>query len=277
MNRSRHRSLLSLVSCSIAFAVLTCGGQLPAQGIDGSLPDAPDARTTSVSPDDSPTIRNLPRNVLHDQAGIWTSPFRLHAHDLRWAVPLGLVTGAAIVTDRRALRDVVSLDPSFNNTNTNASNVLIGGIIAAPVVMYGVGHFRDNDHARETGVLGAEAIVDGLVVEQGMKLIFWRERPYMDNGRGKFFQTSVGVDSSFPSSHSVLAWSTAAVIASEYPSRLVQIGAYTAAAGVSFTRLMGQQHFPSDLIVGSATGWLIGHYVYRHHHPHGAVSHSYAK
>jgi membrane-associated phospholipid phosphatase len=253
----------------IAFYSPTFGLHLQAQGVDGALPDAPQAQ---LAPDATPTIRNLPRNFIRDQAGIWTSPFRIQAHDLKLLIPLGLVTGAAIVTDRRTLRDVVSLDPSFNNTNTNASNVMIGGFIAAPVLMYGVGHFRDDDHARETGILGAEAILDGLVVEQGMKLIFWRERPYQDGGRGRFFQTSVGVDSSFPSSHSVLAWSTAAVIASEYPNKLTQIGVYTAAAGVSFTRLMGQQHFPSDLIVGSAVGWLVGHYVYRHHRRQGELA-----
>ena len=257
----------------VALSSLALGFHLQAQGTDGALPDAPPPHVApSVDPESAPTIRNLPRNFLHDQAGIWTSPFRIHAHDLKLLVPLGLVTGAAIATDRRTLRDVISPDPSFNNGNTNASNVMIGGIIAAPVIIYGVGHFRDNDHARETGILGAEAILDGLVVEQGMKLIFWRERPYQDNGRGKFFQTGVGVDSSFPSSHAVLAWSTAAVIASEYPNKLTQIGVYTAAAGVSFTRLMGQQHFPSDLIVGSAAGWLVGRYVYHRHHRHEAIA-----
>jgi membrane-associated phospholipid phosphatase len=269
MNILRRCTLGVAGTLLIALASLTFDLHLQAQGVDGALPDAPQPQAASV---DAPTLPNLPRNFIHDQAGIWTSPFRMQAHDLKWVIPLGLVTGAAIVTDRRALRDVVSLDPSFNNTNTNASNVMIGGFIAAPVVMYGVGHFRDNDHARETGILGAEAILDGLVVEQGMKLIFWRERPYQDSGRGRFFQTSVGLDSSFPSSHSVLAWSTAAVIASEYPNKLTQIGVYTAAAGVSFTRLMGQQHFPSDLIVGSAAGWLVGRYVYRHHHRHGTIA-----
>jgi hypothetical protein len=267
----RTRALL------VALFILALGLHLRAQGVDGPLPDAPEAHTATASPDDAPSIRNLPRNFLHDQEGIWASPFHIKAHDLKWILPLSAVTGAAIVTDRRALRDVVSLDPSFNNSNTNASNVMIGGMIAAPVVIYGFGHFRDDDHARETGILGAEAILDGLVVEQGMKLVFWRERPYMDGGRGKFFQTGAGVDSSFPSSHSVLAWSTAAVIANEYPNKLTQIGVYSAAAGISFTRLMGQQHFPSDLIVGSATGWLIGHYVYRHHHRHGVMDVAYSK
>ncbi len=166
------------------------------------------------------------------------------------------------------MRDVVSHDASFNNASTNASNVMIGGFIAAPVVMYGMGHFRNDEHARETGLLGAEALVDGVVVEQGMKLIFWRERPYQDDNRGRFFQTSVGIDSSFPSSHSVLAWSTASVIASEYPHFWTEALVYTAAGGVSISRVLGQQHFPSDVLVGSAAGWLVGRYVYHHHHRH---------
>jgi hypothetical protein len=232
-----------------------------AAGSGDALPEAPHAQSRN-----DVTIRAIPLNILHDQETIWTSPFHLRGRDLKIVVPLVLATGAAIATDKRALRDVISLDPAFNNDNSNASNAMIGGFIAAPVVLYGVGHFGGSEHARETGLLGAEALLDGVVVEQGMKLIFWRERPYQDQGRGKFFQTSVGVDSSFPSSHSVLAWSEAAVLAGEYRNPWTQVLVYTGAAGISFTRLMGQQHFPSDVLVGSAAGWLVGHYVYKHRH-----------
>ena len=228
-----------------------------------ALPDAPQPQRNTAR---DLTVRAVPLNVLRDQGVIWTSPFHIHGRDLKIVVPLVLATGAAIATDKRALRDVVSLDPAFNNDNTNASNVLIGGYIAAPVILYGVGHFRDNEHARETGLLGAEALLDGVIVEQGMKLIFWRERPYQDRGRGGFFQSDAGVDSSFPSSHSVLAWSAAAVLAEEYRNPFTQVLVYTGAAGISFTRLLGQQHFPSDILVGSACGWLVGHYVYKHRH-----------
>ncbi len=233
-----------------------------------SLPDAPQPQHQAAS---DVTIRAVPMNVLRDQGVIWTSPFHLKTRDLKVVIPLVLATGAAIATDKTTLRDVISLDPAFNNDNTNASNVMIGGFIAAPVIFYGVGHFQGNEHARETGLLGAEALIDGVVVEQGMKLIFWRERPYQDRGRGRFFQSSVGVDSSFPSSHSVLAWSAAAVIAGEYHNPWTEALVYTGAAGISFTRLMGQQHFPSDVLVGSAAGWLVGHYVYKHRHRFHAV------
>ena len=233
----------------------------PSSNANDAVPDAPQAQSANDL-----TIRAVPMNVLRDQGAIWTSPIHLHGRDLKIVVPLVLATGAAIATDKTTLRDVVSLDPAFNNDNTNASNVMIGGYIAAPVILYGVGHFQNNEHARETGLLGAEALIDGVVVEQGMKLIFWRERPYQDRERGRFFQSSAGVDSSFPSSHSVLAWSAAAVLAGEYKNPWTQALVYTGAAGISFTRLMGQQHFPSDILVGSAAGWLVGHYVYKHRH-----------
>jgi membrane-associated phospholipid phosphatase len=55
-------------------------------------------------------------------------------------------------------------------------------------------------------------------------------------------------------------------LADEYPSLLNRLLIYSAATGVSLTRVVGQQHFPSDVVVGSAAGWLIGHYVFKRHH-----------
>ncbi len=258
-----HSHLIGRFALLCLLGGALCGWSQTAPRALDALPDAPQAQNSSGN---DLTIRAVPMNVLRDQGVIWTSPFHIHGGDWKIVVPLVLATGAAIATDKRTLRDVVSLDPAFNNDNTNASNVMIGGYIAAPVILYGVGHFRDNEHARETGLLGAEALLDGVVVEQGMKLIFWRERPYQDHGRGGFFQSDAGVDSSFPSSHSVLAWSAAAVLAGEYRNPFTRVLVYSGAAGISMTRLMGQQHFPSDILVGSAAGWLVGHYVYKHRH-----------
>ena len=57
----------------------------------------------------------------------------------------------------------------------------------------------------------------------------------------------------------------ASVIGSEYPG-----GAATGADGLAYTpsvsRFSSEQHFPSDVLVGSVTGWLIGQYVYHAHH-----------
>jgi hypothetical protein len=234
------------------------------------LPDAPMPQTAgSQGVQEEITLKGLPTAVLHDQVGIWTSPAKVRTRDLVWLAPLAAATGVAIATDHRTMSTVVSHDPGFNGANVNASNVLIGGFIATPVALYGVGHFEHNEKAREAGLLGAEALADGVVVEQGMKLVFWRERPLQDNARGLFFQGNAGANSSFPSSHAVLAWSSAAVIAEEYRSPWVRVGVYSLATGVSLTRVMGQEHFPSDVLIGSAAGWLVGHYVAKRHHRHG--------
>ena len=257
--------------CTVAVALgapahAQVGASQSAEGhSSSSLPDAP---VPQVPDKGAVTLRNTPVRFLSDQRAIWTSPIRLRAHDLKWFLPLAAATGASVATDHHVMNSVVSHDANFNQANVNASNVLIGGFVATPIALYGFGRFRDDSHAREAGILSGEALADGVVVEQGMKLIFWRERPAQDNTRGLFFQGRAGVDSSFPSSHSVLAWSAAAVLAEEYPSRWRQLGIYSLATGVSLTRVLGQQHFPTDVLVGSAAGWLIGHYVYRAHHRH---------
>ena len=289
--RFKRLSLLALLSGTLVFSILTLGlcasasGQTvdsaslqpPSENSAGSLPDAPlpqaaesgsmpAAQASKAKDSDEVTVSGTPRNILRDQAAIWTSPVRLRVGDLEWFVPLAAATGAAIATDQSAMTHAVSKNLSFNQKNIDASNVMIGGFIAAPVALYGYGHFRESAHAREAGILSAEAMIDGVVVEQGMKLIFWRERPDVDSSRGKFFQTGAGIDSAFPSSHSVVAWAAAAELAEEYHSRWVRLFLYSAATSISLTRVLGQQHFPSDVLVGSAAGWFVGHYVYHKHH-----------
>ncbi len=234
-----------------------------ASGVESLLPEAP---LPPAAQDRSDlTLKNFPLSVLKDQGPIWSSPLHIREPQLVWLLPLAVATASSLATDSKASTEVVSHDPGFNNGNTNASNVLIGGFIALPAGLYGWGALGHHEHAREAGLLGGEALVDGVIVEQATKLIFFRERPAQDNGRGLFFQGSAGGNSSFPSSHAVLAWSSAAVLAEEYPSTWARVGVYTFATGVSLTRVLGQQHFPTDVLLGSTAGWLIGHYVAKRH------------
>ena len=57
------------------------------------------------------------------------------------------------------------------------------------------------------------------------------------------------------------------MIALEFPHpRIIPFLAYGLAATVSVARVGGRRHSPSDALVGSAMGFFIGDYVYRHHH-----------
>ncbi len=211
------------------------------------------------------TIGGFPKRILLDELAAFRSPAHLRTKDLVWLLPLAGASAASFAMDTRAMRDVVSHDASFNQSNVTASSAIRDVFIGVPVGLFALGEAMHEDKARETGLLGGEAMIDAYLLGEAAKLVSFRERPNVDNARGAFYRGSAGLNSSFPSGHAIVAWSSAAVLASEYHARWQQVGAYTLATGVSLTRVLGQQHFPSDVLIGSAAGWLIGHYVYRAH------------
>ncbi|HTU35348.1 MAG TPA: capsule assembly Wzi family protein [Candidatus Acidoferrum sp.] len=200
------------------------------------------------------------RHLAEDQQAIWTSPFRLTPGDSSWLFPLAATTAGFIATDPATAR-AISNDTTINHYRS-FSNYGIGGMIAAGGGMYVWGKLTHDEHKRETGLLAGEAAIDGFGVSSVLAYTFQRERPYQDNGSGRFF----GGGGSFPSDHAVAAWSIASVIAHEYPGPLTDLLAYGGATAISVSRVMGKEHYPSDVLVGSAIGWLIGREVYRLHH-----------
>ncbi len=259
---------------------------LPAQAASSAikmaaLPDAPSALTPRDSdeipiqdvPHSEATVMNLPKHILLDMGHIVISPSYIRTRDLKWLLPLTVATGAAFATDTHTMRRVVSQNPSFNDAAINVSDGLRDGFIAVPAVIFLAGHVTNSEHSKETGLLAGEAVIDANIVAEVVKLVSYRERPNVDNAQGEFFVGKSGPNGSFISGHAVTAWSSAAVLAAEYKSPWAQAGIYSLATGVSLTRVLGQQHFPSDVLIGSATGWLIGHYVYRAHRHWHVLAH----
>ncbi|HYT49857.1 MAG TPA: phosphatase PAP2 family protein [Pyrinomonadaceae bacterium] len=230
------------------------------------------ARAQTPSPTPSPTPRasatpslenQFFKNILRDQKAIWTAPFHLHSQDARWLAPLGLGTAALIATDRRTGDEIAE-----SRAQLNASRIVsypgsaygVGGVAAT---FYLLGRAKHDDRARETGILGAEALIDSAITVTVVKEIAQRTRPSGGVNRSDFFHGG----SSFPSGHSIEAWSLATIIANEYHDKLlVQISAYGIASAVSVARFTGRKHYLSDVLVGSAMGYGIGKYVYHAHH-----------
>jgi membrane-associated phospholipid phosphatase len=128
-------------------------------------------------------------------------------------------------------------------------------LIPLVVGFYGYGLLRNDAKPREVGVLGAEALLDGLIVVQVLKPITGRNRPDSAGEKGPFFH---GGDS-FPSGHVIESWALASVIAHEYGhghSKLVPILAYGLAGIVSTARFTAQKHYASDIVVGGVMGCL---------------------
>jgi len=235
---------------------------------DATKPPATDAQAPKTAGNKEPEGENknpiglpLLKHVWTDQKTIWTSPSKLTWGDGAWLFPLAAVSTGALFTDRAAVR-YISNDPVHIHRYTSISNYGVGAMAGVGAGAYILGRISHDDHKKETGVLAAEAMGDAFVVDEALKYSFGRARPLDGNGRGQFFQGGT----SFPSEHATVAWAAASVYAHEYPGAFTQFLAYGLASVVSFSRVDAKQHFPSDVIVGSAVGWLIGREVYKLHH-----------
>ena len=203
----------------------------------------------------SPFVKHL----IGDQKQFWTMPSRFKVQDLKWIAPFAGITAAFIASDSWWSRQVPA---GWVSTSKKISDYGTYSLIGLAGVSFALGHVDHDDHLSEAGLLGGEAAIDATGVAFAFKAITERQRPFQGNGNGSFF---VG-GSSFPSEHAAIAWSIASVWAHEYPGGLSQLGAYGLASAISVMRVTAKQHFPSDVVVGSALGWYFGRQVYRAHH-----------
>src|SRR6266446_2458467 len=297
MCSARIRNVVpSCAYCLLVCTVLICGPRLGfAQTTKSSVEQVPGTRSvsgTSQSPDQDSEDQQQPpspqsaicgvthlgqclKDIGHDQAGIWTSPLRIAPRDAIWLVPFAAGTGVALHYDAQAQQNL-----GIDKTRIDTSNIISGfgspyATLGGAVGLYFLGVKTHNEHLAETGRLGAEAIIDSLLVVNALKLATNRERPNEGNGQGGFWPhgtRSYELDGSFPSAHAAESFALARVIASEYPSKPVQIAAYAFALAISVSRVTARQHFPSDVLVGGTLGYLIGGYVVRHHSAENVAS-----
>lgn len=218
-------------------------------------------KTFATSDSASGSFRNIFSDFAQDQKQIWTSPSRLRMEDAAWLVPLGGIAAGLFVTDRQYSASLPTSTATISHYKT-ISNAGLASLVGAGAGMYVMSFPAHNEHWRETGFLAGEAALNSLVPIELMKYSLRRERPYQGDGIGAFFHGGT----SFPSEHAAAAWSIAGVIAHEYPGVLPKLMAYGAATAIDISRVRGRQHFPSDVFVGSALGYLIAQSVYTRRH-----------
>jgi Capsule assembly protein Wzi/PAP2 superfamily len=275
MNRKRGLLVrfLLLMSPGILGAATCCAK--PQEG-DGNLsktsaPAAPapenisssDATQAAIEPtshDDSLGWR-LIKNFAQDQQAIWTVPAKFRPSDAEWLMPFGLALAGTLASDTEFSKHL-SQSPSRLKDSNDFSNYGLAGLGALAGGLYLWGQITHDDHKKETGFLAGEAAADSLAVVYGFKYSFGRERPLTNDYQGNFWSG----DDSFPSEHAAAAWSIASVVAHEYPGPFTQVLAYGMASAVSVSRLTAEKHFPTDVLVGAAIGWVSGEVTYRMHH-----------
>lgn len=159
---------------------------------------------------------------------------------------------------------------SFNDFNKVLSgrNTALGTAIF-PLSFYAIGLARRDSYAQRTALLAGEAVVDAEILTTVMKNVDRRLRPSDIAPDGDFSHTwfkskgrIVSGRGSFPSGHTIAAFSMATVFAVRYRRhRWVPWVAYGLAGLVGFSRVTLQSHFPSDVFAGAVLGYTLSHYV----------------
>jgi hypothetical protein len=204
-------------------------------------------------------ISRAVKRGLEDQKGLYLAPFK--PSNFKWDALVLAGTSGFLVTDRHIENNLPGGHYQFYQ---DSSNIAIAGLSTALAGVWLYGIKSDHPHARETGQLELEALVNAFLIYAPMQFIAGRQRPGEGNGHGDFLRHHA-MNTSFPGGHAMFTWTMATVLAHEYPKPWVQVLAYSAAFTVTASRFLARDHWSSDMFVGSALGIGIGTNIFQAH------------
>jgi len=208
------------------------------------------------------------KSYWHDTKSFVVSPAKWRTK--QW-IEFGVVAGAGVLAYTQDERIQKYFVGHQSETADNFSKYIFEPYGRfAPVIIGGLylgGRFAENNRLAGTSLTAAKAFVVSAVAAGIVKQLTHRHRPYQDdipdhaNWDGPFSSIEY---TSFPSGHAKSAFSMATVYAMEYRSTIwVPILAYTLATGTAVSRLYDNKHWASDVLIGSALGFVTGRFMWK--------------
>lgn len=258
----------------IALLVIVLGTVLQCIAQTDSAPALPQTTTTAstsaVPPGRQISWKLLVPNVMHDQKPIWLFPKAVaEGKHVKPTIAILSVTGGLIALDPidspyfRRTQSFGTFNRYFSGRNTSI------GMAAFPFAFYIYGLARKDSYAQHTVLLAGEAVLDSEILTTVMKDIDRRLLPAQVPPNNDFSDTwfrghgeLLRGTGSFPSGHTIAAFSIATVFADRYAKRRWHRWVAFGLAGlVGFSRVPLQAHYPSDVFAGAVLGYSIAHYV----------------
>jgi membrane-associated phospholipid phosphatase len=131
-----------------------------------------------------------------------------------------------------------------------------GTLLGAAAGTYLIGRFTDSRRAQHLGMDEIEALLLSEGIVEGAKQIIRRDRPLLPDGTPQS-------GFSMPSGHATITFAAATVLQQHLGYRAA-IPTYLVATYVAMSRLHDNRHFASDVVMGAATGVIIGRSVTWH-------------
>jgi len=212
----------------------------------------------------------LIKSGLADARDVAIAPVRWN--QTQWAIAFG-VTGLTLglVTQDLVIQQFAQnhQTPFLDAVTKYALEPWGSGLYTLPAlgIMYGMSFALHDKKARMTAIKGVEAFAYAAIATQILKQVFHRQRPSQGEAPDPFFwEGPIGDISytSFPSGHSAAVFAVATVIASSYKKTVwVPVLCYSLASLTALSRVYNNDHWMSDVIMGSAIGIAIGQTVFR--------------
>jgi membrane-associated phospholipid phosphatase len=204
------------------------------------------------------------KGYLRDAGSVATAPLSWDASD--W-LEFSLIAGATVAVaheEDHIQRWVLARRNDDTHFAADLAEPLGNGRYVMPAlgVLYLYGRVSGRDRARSTALLSFESVIISGAFTGAIKYLSHKHRPTETHTEDTPWEgPSISrAYVSFPSGHAACTFAIGTVVASEYGDhRLVPPLAYAASALCALSRVHDNEHWVSDVIVGSA----IGHFTAR--------------
>ncbi len=202
---------------------------------------------------------------IDDGATFFGAPLHFTTQDWIYTAGLASTTYLAMYADEEVKKrigrsTVKTLNGDFWDGPTYYGYIQYSNALA--ITGYTVGLLTGYDELRNVSrVLFESLSYSGLLV-MSVRILAGRERPYSDKGPWKF--TGITMDNevqSFPSGHCTVAFAISTSIAEYYDNNWLRAGFYSMALLTAYSRVLNNQHWFSDVLIGSAIGIAGGLHV----------------
>lgn len=185
----------------------------------------------------------------------------------------GVVLLGAFVFDRHLRTEAIESGQALAPLS-RIGNRLGRPEISLPItgLVYGVGRLSDRPQLADGALHAAGALVATGIVNGVLKFGFGRGRPdHVGYDSDEFRPLSLADHwQSFPSGHTMVAFSLATAISEEIQNPWVSGLAYGTAAMVGWSRVYDNRHWTSDVVAGAILGTVVSRVTLRWFHSRSA-------
>ncbi|MBE6338743.1 MAG: phosphatase PAP2 family protein [Lentimicrobiaceae bacterium] len=170
------------------------------------------------------------------------------------------------------------IDKTFTNSQSNTISQytdIFGEelfIVPSIAVTYAIGAIDKNQRLKNMSLATLQSFIFAEVASAGIKVLTCRERPDA-NSQSWLGPFATFESTSFVSGHATRAFALATTVAGFYPEKKwLGIVSYSLATATSIGRVISEEHWTSDVIVGAALGYFIGRGVVKFNEKIGNIN-----